>query len=304
MRGFPLSIWPATDGIAGISFNALISYASSTAEIMHTFLLRFQSASSVENSPASNLAIIMKFSALALAASFCAAIEATTNFRATTSVVNNQFSALATSLARLQALADRKGHAHISSRCSQARSQISQCQSSWQGISSGYFNSPWLARSSPHAPIVQNGLKDCGDFLAWLQIQPQFSGCPEYREAFRSCQTNHRGCYSGCQPIWEWPAPPKPSSGSHSGHYKRHTSLRDCPAHETACPMAVGSKSIECIDTKTEITSCGGCVSRSQGENCLDIVGADEVGCSDGNCVVFSTLRGYKLSKAGRPMKA
>ncbi|MBW0495795.1 hypothetical protein O181_035510 [Austropuccinia psidii MF-1] len=230
--------------------------------------------------------------------------QATNSFGAATSGVANQLSSLAKHLWRIQVIADANGHTQISSRCAQANNQLSQCQASWQGISSRYIASPWLAKSSHHAPIVQGRLKQCGDFLSWLKNQPELRHFPEYYEPLASCKTIYGRCQSGCNQIWNWGAPPRPSPGSHQRYNKRHLPSNSCPGQESACPVSMGSMNIECIDTKSEITSCGGCVSKNEGENCLSISGADQVGCKEGKCVVLSVYHGYNLSREGRPIRA
>lgn len=55
----------------------------------------------------------------------------------------------------------------------------------------------------------------------------------------------------------------------------------------------------ECIDTQQALDSCGGCASTGEGQDCTKIRGAAGVGCSAGQCVVFSCQAGYKPSLAG-----
>ncbi|GAA5938980.1 uncharacterized protein JCM15063_004383 [Sporobolomyces koalae] len=67
-----------------------------------------------------------------------------------------------------------------------------------------------------------------------------------------------------------------------------------CPLDEQACPLSSGG--FECVDTKTQLTSCGGCVSQDgegSGTNCLAIPGALGVECQEGKCVVASCFRGW-----------
>jgi hypothetical protein len=40
----------------------------------------------------------------------------------------------------------------------------------------------------------------------------------------------------------------------------------------------------ECLDTATELESCGGCVSLGSGQDCTAILGAWNVGCEQGHC--------------------
>jgi len=70
-----------------------------------------------------------------------------------------------------------------------------------------------------------------------------------------------------------------------------------CPTGATACPIFPRMGSWECIDTEIELESCGGCASRSEGEDCTRIKGAQGVTCSSGQCLVFSCQPGYELRK-------
>ncbi|GAA5821272.1 hypothetical protein JCM11251_004545 [Rhodosporidiobolus azoricus] len=95
-----------------------------------------------------------------------------------------------------------------------------------------------------------------------------------------------------------------------------------CPAHETACPIAgsasfaeasahhftateqfsgimAGSGGFECIDTKSQLDSCGGCASTGEGRDCTSIRGVKGVGCEAGSCIVFSCQAGWKPSLDG-----
>lgn len=85
-----------------------------------------------------------------------------------------------------------------------------------------------------------------------------------------------------------------------------------CPRGESACPI-VGSASFgafvnssdrvkdfshslggyECIDTGSDLQSCGGCASLGTGFDCTRIAHSAEVGCSNGKCVLFGCKRGY-----------
>ncbi|GAA5887092.1 hypothetical protein JCM16303_007131 [Sporobolomyces ruberrimus] len=68
-----------------------------------------------------------------------------------------------------------------------------------------------------------------------------------------------------------------------------------CPLNEQACPLSSGG--VECLDTQTSLTSCGGCVGEGgSGVNCLAIPGALGVECQAGKCVVASCFRGWQYS--------
>lgn len=91
-----------------------------------------------------------------------------------------------------------------------------------------------------------------------------------------------------------------------------------CPTGETACPI-IGSKSFEdfqhsqhqlvdflsakggyeCMDVTTTLESCGGCSSTGQGRDCTQIPNSSGVGCSGGQCYIFSCEPGYAPSMNG-----
>ncbi|TEB35040.1 hypothetical protein FA13DRAFT_1753404 [Coprinellus micaceus] len=104
------------------------------------------------------------------------------------------------------------------------------------------------------------------------------------------------------------PHPPQPSKGPHNPHYpqppKPHHGKRDessrialCPSGLRACPLpGLLAGDYECLDTATELTSCGGCVSEGKGQDCTAIKGAWNVGCERSSCVVYSCSGGFELS--------
>lgn len=68
-----------------------------------------------------------------------------------------------------------------------------------------------------------------------------------------------------------------------------------CPNDMTACtvPTASGVWAWECLDTQTELESCGGCLSTGAGKDCTSIAHAVSVGCEEGACVVHSCKTGF-----------
>ena len=80
-----------------------------------------------------------------------------------------------------------------------------------------------------------------------------------------------------------------------SGSYKkRDLQLRlFCPVNQTACP--VGRNGFECIDTTSNIESCGGCLSEGKGVDCGGIEGVADVNCLRGRCVVATCDRGWSV---------
>lgn len=59
----------------------------------------------------------------------------------------------------------------------------------------------------------------------------------------------------------------------------------------------------ECLDTKTSIESCGGCMfplrNQPAGEDCTLIPMVESVSCTRGRCAVSSCVRGFEVSESG-----
>ncbi|GAA5857591.1 hypothetical protein JCM8547_004285 [Rhodosporidiobolus lusitaniae] len=68
-----------------------------------------------------------------------------------------------------------------------------------------------------------------------------------------------------------------------------------CPVGETACPIFPRMGTYECLDTNSELESCGGCLSKGDGEDCTAIKGAQGVTCQSGSCIVFTCQPGWEL---------
>ena len=98
--------------------------------------------------------------------------------------------------------------------------------------------------------------------------------------------------------------------------------LNFCPSGYQQCPVAGVSGESECLDTTSELTSCGGCTSAGAGTDCSKIphVAPDSSSCYGGFCsgtlvglckedasliligvsLVFACEKGYKPSDDGR----
>jgi hypothetical protein len=70
------------------------------------------------------------------------------------------------------------------------------------------------------------------------------------------------------------------------GYQKRSTKNRviRCPSGLVSCPVSGLTGGYECLDTATELESCGGCVTLGQGQDCNKIEGAWNVACERGTC--------------------
>ncbi|PLW11981.1 hypothetical protein PCANC_03439 [Puccinia coronata f. sp. avenae] len=198
-------------------------------------------------------------------------------------------------ISELQWLSRINGHYDVHQLCESARDSLQKAQSAWQNVASSYGDKPWLASDSAYKASVEEHWYSCGTKLEMIyghpDVLPESGGHPSYYEPVQSCKETYEICQSSIKHIWNWQAPKPVPSGS---YYKRQTKARrdsgstelsQCPSGETACPISPHSTGFECIDVQSELTSCGGCVSKHEGENCMDIVGAAGVGCHLGKCV-------------------
>ncbi|KAJ7280205.1 hypothetical protein C8J57DRAFT_120913 [Mycena rebaudengoi] len=76
-----------------------------------------------------------------------------------------------------------------------------------------------------------------------------------------------------------------------------------CPKGLTACGISGrGTNSWECVDTQTDLESCGGCPHSTHsgayvpvGEDCSALRGVSDVSCIKGQCVVHKCMPGYDV---------
>jgi len=71
------------------------------------------------------------------------------------------------------------------------------------------------------------------------------------------------------------------------------TSASRCPANQEMCRFG---NSLKCVNTKTNLVSCGGCMHgkpSKRGRDCSEIPGVDAVACLGGVCDVKSCIKGY-----------
>ncbi|GJJ09672.1 hypothetical protein Clacol_003896 [Clathrus columnatus] len=96
---------------------------------------------------------------------------------------------------------------------------------------------------------------------------------------------NHQPSQTPHQP--GYPQYERITSKDDSHHKKRsnYLSTFDCPNNYEACPIpGLTGMYLECLDTTAELTSCGGCTSMDEGQDCTMIEGAWNVGCEAGSC--------------------
>ncbi|KAJ7101298.1 hypothetical protein B0H15DRAFT_408269 [Mycena belliarum] len=91
-------------------------------------------------------------------------------------------------------------------------------------------------------------------------------------------------------------------------NYWGHRAQRSCAAGWTACGVPGGtSREWECLNTQTDLESCGGCPSgtvssltaSASGKDCTAIPHIADVACVAGGCAVQRCLPGFKISSAG-----
>ncbi|EGG01680.1 uncharacterized protein MELLADRAFT_72934 [Melampsora larici-populina 98AG31] len=229
------------------------------------------------------------------------------SYKANFDSVNSQMSELYQHIGDVQAIASSSGHSEIQKKCSEAKDALDFAQSSWQQISTTYINRPWLASENSLSSTIKSRLSDCGNILKEIQEHSDVqSNTNAYSRTVQACQTIYTKCVSSCDGIWDWQPPSPQPSGSSNRKLRRSLygeQVPACPNNETACPISHLSLGFECIDTNLELASCGGCVTKGEGENCLSITGAAGVGCLEGKCVVFSAESGYYLGQQGRPLR-
>ncbi|KAI5450098.1 hypothetical protein NCC49_003725 [Naganishia albida] len=89
---------------------------------------------------------------------------------------------------------------------------------------------------------------------------------------------------------------------------RRSLAGRECPAGLTSCAVEFtgGRQYYECLDTRKDLESCGGCMnpdprfggstsSGTFGMDCSAIPDASEVACVRGQCIVSACERGFEL---------
>ncbi|KAF8151730.1 hypothetical protein B0H34DRAFT_678288 [Crassisporium funariophilum] len=95
-----------------------------------------------------------------------------------------------------------------------------------------------------------------------------------------------------------------------SGYVKRELSApkdKRCPKGLTACAiLGRNLKSWECVDTQSDLESCGGCMlslhpnfPETDGVDCTAITGVSDVSCGQGQCIVHRCMPGYDVNFSG-----
>jgi len=114
------------------------------------------------------------------------------------------------------------------------------------------------------------------------------------------CESPYSECNGKCGLFYGCPSP--------GGWYKRdnYGANKLCPQGHTACGIpARSAKAWECLNTQTELESCGGCVLPFNGQDgpkgvdCTAIAGISDVSCIKGRCSVHRCMPGYKINAFG-----
>ncbi|ODN92099.1 hypothetical protein L198_05771 [Cryptococcus wingfieldii CBS 7118] len=73
-----------------------------------------------------------------------------------------------------------------------------------------------------------------------------------------------------------------------------------CPKGLAACPIpGAALDQYECLDSTSELQSCGGCASLGSGQDCTALPGARWMGCNSGACEVYSCKPGWARALNG-----
>ncbi|KAI0322949.1 hypothetical protein OF83DRAFT_1234430, partial [Amylostereum chailletii] len=142
---------------------------------------------------------------------------------------------------------------------------------------------------------------------------PQGNQCacpPPNRECNGVCGYFPQGCSSG-YPHYKRDAH-LPAAARYAGITTYRAARTTCKASEEVCGVpgsGQGSRlGFECLDTRTELESCGGCSTphrfadgpvQSVGEDCTVLADVADVACVDGRCVVNRCNDGYQVAHNG-----
>lgn len=79
-----------------------------------------------------------------------------------------------------------------------------------------------------------------------------------------------------------------------------------CPSGHQLCPVWRYTQTMECVDTHSDLFSCGGCMYQDfedeelvSGEDCSVIDGVSDVSCVAGRCRVRKCMKGWTVAGNG-----
>ncbi|KAJ6491581.1 hypothetical protein DFH09DRAFT_369792 [Mycena vulgaris] len=137
--------------------------------------------------------------------------------------------------------------------------------------------------------------------------------CKSGSPCFFTCKDGYSAYPSGAYPTQCVCAAPYTECNGKCGTYhgcpSTYLAKRDirssqrCHMGLTACGVpGRGANSWECIDTQSDLESCGGCSysdlfsgSEATGKDCTAIRGVSDVSCISGQCVVHKCMPGYEI---------
>ncbi|KAJ7723484.1 hypothetical protein DFH07DRAFT_277752 [Mycena maculata] len=121
-----------------------------------------------------------------------------------------------------------------------------------------------------------------------------------------TCDDGYKDCNGSCQRSC-------PSSGTlvtkRDAEYWGHRVQKSCKVGWSACGISGGGpRDWECVDTRRDLESCGGCptgtvsalTGDSTGADCTVIPNVADVSCVAGGCAVHKCLPGYKVDASGK----
>lgn len=153
------------------------------------------------------------------------------------------------------------------------------------------------SNDSHHCSYPDNCSRFCEpDRPCGFECHKGFTPWPKENPKDCICKFPNHVCNGKCT------SSPCPSQAPH----KRNNELKKravCDAGFTACGLYSGSSrgSYECIDTTSDLESCGGCFvplheKSSIGVDCTSLIGVADVLCKAGSCFVQSCMPGYQVA--------
>jgi len=165
----------------------------------------------------------------------------------------------------------------------------------------------------PSTPATPPKGSSCPGSWYWHQNQgccvPDHPNPPATPTCDKGSWDHGSQCCHEPQPTSSQPAPqPTKGWGNHNKrtNNKKRAALGgrgtlSCAAGSEACRVGgVKTATFECVDPKTDVNACGGCVSSGQGQDCTAIPNSWNVGCAVGICQVYTCEPGFKVALDGR----
>ncbi|KAF8063370.1 hypothetical protein FPV67DRAFT_1672398 [Lyophyllum atratum] len=147
----------------------------------------------------------------------------------------------------------------------------------------------------PHSHQVCQHGNPCG-----FTCKDGYTPYPSYNPTTCVCNQPYTECNGKCGIF----------HGCPSGYVKRdlhYGTDKQCPKGLSACGvLGRSAKSWECLNTQTDLESCGGCIIPlyngqvgPEGVDCTAIAGVSDVSCVKGGCLVHRCMPGYEVNVTG-----